>query len=53
MMKFSKSQQTSSKLKSKKTVSFAKTDDVYIMEKAHIIKVRLRTMAMADKIKET
>lgn len=36
-----------------KNAPFTKTDNVYIMEKAHIIKVRLRTMAMAEKIKET
>ncbi|XP_037774971.1 uncharacterized protein LOC119571994 [Penaeus monodon] len=35
-----------------KSAPFAKVDDVYIMEKPHIIKVRLRTMDMADKIKE-
>lgn len=36
-----------------KSTPFAKVDDIYVIEKTHIIKVRFKTMAMADKIKET
>lgn len=35
-----------------KSAPFAKINDIYVMERPHIIMVRLRTMAMADKIKE-
>lgn len=36
-----------------KSAPFAKIDDIYVMEKTRIIKVRFRTMATADKIKES
>lgn len=34
-----------------KSAPFAQIDDIYIMEKPKFIKVRFRTMAMANKIR--
>lgn len=36
-----------------KSAPYAKINDVFVMEKTHIIKVWFRTMAMADRVKET
>lgn len=33
-----------------KSVPYSKIDDVYVLEMPHIIKVRFRSMAMADKV---